>query len=216
MGGRKRPSTDWAIPYRHRDLWREGLFLDLLCGRDPEAEVFPDQRFSKGKKWYFAERERVRELVKEGIVSRTLTVIPVRLSDRVMKAIAKVDKGAAQELDNDIFARTLYGRSFYVMPDVAIPWAVERCQSFPLFPFHSGEGQAVTEGLKEHRRILVRKALRKRGLTQSAFCRAHEKVTPDILRAVVNGNRQRADVPTWTPEILELLEISERDWYRAE
>jgi hypothetical protein len=73
----------------------------------------------------------------------------------------------------------------------------------------------ITEELKEHRRVLVKRALK--GKSQSRFCQENKArgITPDILRGVINGDSRRIDLATWTQTILDLLGIPEKDWNSA-
>ena len=74
--------------------------------------------------------------------------------------------------------------------------------------------RADFEDLKEHRRVLVKQALRRKGFKRSEFLRTNN-ITPDTLRGVINGDRRRVNLADWTPTILSLLDIAEDDWNTA-
>lgn len=78
-------------------------------------------------------------------------------------------------------------------------------------PSHIG---AVPAALKDRRRMLVTRALRRMGVKREVFCRTN-RISTDVLRAVINGERRRANVARWTPKILSLLGITEDDWNTA-
>jgi hypothetical protein len=81
----------------------------------------------------------------------------------------------------------------------------------PNCPLPPDQPGGITDDLKERRRVLVRRALKRKSQNQNQFCQEN-KITPDILRGVINSDSRRVDLATWTPTILSLLEIDETDW----
>lgn len=216
----------WAAEYLRFAAWTQDEFRNLLCGLPPVPPKDAVARTPKEIADAFA-RDEIRRAaadrhVRDAIVAGHLKVLDPPDERLLAKITPHVTLEELETLRRAVAHDRSCSKAYRVAPDAAIRWAASRRDLFPDFPFTLGHLKSasnvpssgvVLPDLKEHRQLLVRRALKKLGVTtRAAFCRAHEEITPDILRAVVNGDSRRADVVSWTPKVLALLSIAEEDW----
>jgi hypothetical protein len=151
-------------------------------------------------------------LIEDAIRASELTPLKSPSDERILEAIkphvsSEEFERVAEALQHD---RTCKKANAFETAEL-IRWATPLADLFPNFALRLADVVVVTEALKAHRRMLVKRALQ--GKTQIEFCRTNKnRVTPDVLRGVVNGDSRRVDVVTWTPTILDRLKIGEKDW----
>ena len=223
----------WAKKYLRFAAWSQEEFRNLLCGLPPhpldDTPLPADRPVPTRKEVSDAYvRDEIRRVdadrhMRDAILAGDLKV----LEPPDERLLAKIRTDLAPEelavLRRAVAHDRTCNKAYRVAPDTAVRWAVRRPELFPDFPFNQGDlqvlpGSEASEGsasdeLKQHRRSLMRRALRARGYTtQAAFSRKHPEITSDILRAVVNGDSRRAGVAVWTPKVLALLDIAPTDW----
>jgi hypothetical protein len=219
----------WTAAYQQFAAWTQDEFRNILCGLPPVAPADAPARTPQKIADDYV-RDEVRRVaadrhIQDAILAGELKVLDPPDEQLVEKIKPHLAPAEFEAIKRAITHDRVCSKAYRVATDVAIRWASSRRDLFPDFPFTPGHVQFVSNvpsngvvlpDVKEHRQVLVRRALKTLRLTtRAAFCRKHPEITSDILRAVVNGDSRRADVALWTPKVLALLGIADREWNAA-